>query len=525
MGLFKKRNSKADVTASPGYGSPPMPDATPPTPDTRGLTSDPSALYSAAEAAAGTWFDPTGRTAYDRVLIRLQSVSKPNMRVAAQLVGGRCGNASVFLFSPPADGGSAFGMACMLACKRGAQTSLEITVGPECEIANGYEQSEKTVVPGKDACTLRCPVPQGRKDSKWIEHSLGADRPYGTAETVGLIVKLEVRFEAWESPVLARDSLAALQLQEIVFRDLPEAASPTEKAVLSYMTRPGNTKMIYWLPGRNDLFVHSHAAAAFLNAGFDVFVIEHRRMGRANRGCSSEDMALASHVGGDLRVVMHDFDLGLKQAQILKLKSRGSPSSYTQSVLYGHSTGGLEAAMWLRERGQKLPFSMVVLNSPFLDFGNSGMADGVLAPVDNGVYRVLTCLPGLDSCISDKFDMLGKKEPDSYGTRLWMQYPVIDPQLRNVVNIGGKVTLGWVKAVREQHELLTKTGPCTKLMTLVLATPGDSMLGEKDLEERAKFVSPNASVHMIPYCRHDMLLNYDKDQNSLVLGRILRFIE
>ena len=50
--------------------------------------------------------------------------------------------------------------------------------------------------------------------------------------------------------------------------------------MLTYKIKPGNTKMLYWLPGRNDLFMHYAAAEAFLDAGYDVFVMEHRRLGR-----------------------------------------------------------------------------------------------------------------------------------------------------------------------------------------------------------------------------------------------------
>lgn len=37
--------------------------------------------------------------------------------------------------------------------------------------------------------------------------------------------------------------------------------------MLTYKIKPGNTKMLYWLPGRNDLFMHYAAAEAFLDAG------------------------------------------------------------------------------------------------------------------------------------------------------------------------------------------------------------------------------------------------------------------
>ena len=163
---------------------------------------------------------------------------------------------------------------------------------------------------------------------------------------------------------------------------------PVHKAVLTYKIKPGNTKMLYWLPGRNDLFMHYAAAEAFLDAGYDVFVMEHRRLGRANRDSTFRDFQLISHTT-DLKIYIEEFEKGLACARSLN-------PGYQRAVLYAHSTGGLEASVWLRERGPD--FAAVVLNSPFLDWGNEGLMDRGLNCMGGCVlYPIAKCVFGGDA--------------------------------------------------------------------------------------------------------------------------------
>ena len=159
--------------------------------------------------------------------------------------------------------------------------------------------------------------------------------------------------------------------------------------MLTYKTKSGNTKMLYWLPGRNDLFMHYAAAEALLNAGYDVYVMEHRRLGRANRDSTVGDIPLISHTT-DLKIYMHEFDKGLAHARSL--------GDYQRTVLYAHSTGGLEASVWMRERGPALSFNAVVFNSPFLSWGNEGLNDKILDRMGGFLlYPILKCVFGGDT--------------------------------------------------------------------------------------------------------------------------------
>ena len=462
--------------------------------------------YDPVVAAGSSWLDPTGGTQYDRVLVRLHSVSvmehtAKTLQVIVRLVGGRCGHASITSFrsSAVADDTFTFRMGGLLAFKRGemAPTDVELTVGPSPRVVEAAGPNEKAVDPGKGAFVVSCAVPRTSSQTYTDHRIIGPNA----------IVRVSVRLEKWESPILTAEGLATLELQRVVFRKLPVADSPAEpagKAVLSYKMRPGNKMMIYWLPGRNDLVMHYHAIEAFLEAGYDVFALEHRRLGRSNAGCSAEDMALVSHCR-DMRVYIHEFDLGLKNAL--------SRKDYSRCVLYAHSTGGLEATMWLRERGAALPFSAVVLNSPSL-YETAGL-------VGSRLRRLMTRFDVICCCSTASWPWRDT-EPDSYHATTWMQYPAIDCTLRNVIGGGVKATLGWVHSVRVQQEALANANePCTTAPTYVLTTPGDTVLDLSEIKER---VSPAAVLEAIPYCRHDMLLNYEKAQNDEVIQKIVGWL-
>ena len=475
--------------------------------------------YDPAPVSSGTWFDPTGATPYDRVLIRLHSAEPYTQatRVKALLVGSKCGKASAVSFRKPSVDG--FHMGGLLAYRRtdDAPKCVEWAVGPATAVvANPDDPNVRTLDAGEGGWTARCPVPAAA--GVWQEHTLTRTGDGGATLVVS------VKLEKWESPVDSKEALDKIALQEITFT-MPAENGRAEllgasglKATMAFKTRPANRKMIFWLPGRNDYVMHAYAITAFLDAGFDVFALEHRRLGRSNRACSVDEMNLISHCEGNLRVLMQDFDTGLQHALGLK--------PYDKTVLYAHSTGGLEAAMWLRERGAKLPFSAVVLNSPFLAWGNEGSADFILDATDGplGLYRLLTCLPNVDTCVSNTLDTAPSSQPGAYGTGIWMQYPNVDCTLRQIVGIGHKVTLGWVHACTKEHSALVEQGPSTTVPTYLLTTPGDCVLETAELKERAKYVSPAAEVESVPYCRHDMLLNYDKEQNDLVVAKILGWL-
>ena len=113
-------------------------------------------------------------------------------------------------------------------------------------------------------------------------------------------------------------------------------------------------------------------------------------------------------------------------------------------MLYGHSTGGLEASLFLREGSQRDRISACILNSPFLDWGGASMLD-VALDLANEVYPVVEKAM---SFFFSKEQMEKKriqtpKEPSALTTGLWVQYPCIDLRCRNATS--NVLTAGWCK--------------------------------------------------------------------------------
>jgi hypothetical protein len=149
-----------------------------PPPDTQSLTKmDPEAPYNPKVAADGTWFDPTGETKYDRVVIQLHDASHPKQHVVAQLEGGGCGVCSIVPFREPSDlkQPTHYGMSGLVACERGngKARTLRFTVGPK-ELKIGGDDRDKVLEKiGADGWACECPVPA--KGAGWVKGWVTAD--------------------------------------------------------------------------------------------------------------------------------------------------------------------------------------------------------------------------------------------------------------------------------------------------------------------------------------------------------------
>eukprot|EP00747_Dinoflagellata_sp_TGD_P201146 gnl/TRDRNA2_/TRDRNA2_74616_c0_seq1.p1 gnl/TRDRNA2_/TRDRNA2_74616_c0~~gnl/TRDRNA2_/TRDRNA2_74616_c0_seq1.p1 ORF type:complete len:380 (+),score=70.74 gnl/TRDRNA2_/TRDRNA2_74616_c0_seq1:166-1140(+) len=320
-----------------------------------------------------------------------------------------------------------------------------------------------------------------------------------------------MRAEASETVLASAEDMANLDLQEQIF---PLSGGPGEdKAVLTYSCRDGNEKCVIWFPGRNDMFAHPHAGTHFLDNGFDLYIIEHRRLGRANLGCSAEDFRLVTHTT-DFRNYLEEFDQAFDFVV--------SQKEYAKVVLYAHSTGGLEASLFLREGKLKDRIDAIVLNSPFLDWGEGGFAEMILDAMDDYLMPIMNFLQGKEQAALMDMPGTGKKAVSLYGTRIYLQYPSIDLRCRN--NINCKITAGWVAAASAMHDEVIEMTP-TDVPTLLLYTDGDVVLEGKEIADRAKYISTQLTTKFFPHCRHDMLLNYDMEDNEKVLAAISEFLD
>ena len=120
---------------------------------------------------------------------------------------------------------------------------------------------------------------------------------------------------------------------------------------------PRHERAVLYLHGRNDYFFQTHLADAFLQAGYEFYALDLRTCGRAGIGHPSP------HDVRDLRI--HDEEIG-EALRIIR-----SEHGHSAVVLNGHSTGGLQAAIWAADHPGSV--EAVVLNSPWLQLNASGL--------------------------------------------------------------------------------------------------------------------------------------------------------
>jgi len=428
-------------------------------------------IWDIRSAAAGSWLDPTIiDKAYDKVIISLGTGAQ-GQDVRVEVVGGGCSDSSKWTFF-----GGKQGCTVLLLYKRG-NSCVELLVSAGCK-------EEKLRLPAAEA---------------------------GLTSASVLGVQLSLRVELAEVKHATQEQYRALGLKRhdiLIPPQQRDAAPGGERAVLTYKRHPGNKSMVLWLPGRNDCFYHPHVLPQLLEAGFDFYAIDHRRNGLAQEGASQRVKKITSHID-DCRRYLFEWD----EAMAFALEQ----VPYEKVVLYGHSTGGLEAWLFLREAKERHRVSHCILNSPFLDWGEGGIAEVVLDNMGT-TFSVIELLKGTEE--AELFAMQVPTEPSSYGVPMGSQYPR-NPQYHNVVD--NLVTAGWSRAVTRLQQELVK-GPPSEVPTLLLHTPGDRVLDGDELGTLGHRFSHNCKAVEVMDCRHDMLLNHKPEKNAEVLGIMLGFL-
>lgn len=427
--------------------------------------------WDVVSASRGSWWDPTGATPYDKVIVSL--VTRPQGEsVAVEVVGGGCSTSSCFTFVK-----GHRGRTIMLMHRRSNKcTKLGFTVG---------EKSTEMPIPA---------------NGEWVNATVHG-------------FELRVRSESAETRLATMDQYDKLGMQRHEILIPPSQADNDpggERAVVTYKQREGNRKMILWLPGRNDYCFHPHVLPRLLMAGYDVYSVCHRRNGVAQMGASQRAKQLTSHID-DFRRYLYEWD----EAMAFALAQQ----PYEGVVLYGHSTGGLEASLLLREARERACIQKVVLNSPFLDWGEGGLAETILDKMETSFSLIQALKGGADR--ADLFAMSVPDGPSRYGTGLWAQYQRDQRYVNHVDNL---VTAGWSRAVTRMQKEMRECSP-SELPTLLLHTPSDRVLDGEEIGALAKAFSSRAEAVEVRDCRHDMLLNFWPEKNEEVLEVIIGFLE
>ena len=209
-----------------------------------------------------------------------------------------------------------------------------------------------------------------------------------------------------------------------LFATLVRSADPTPapRAVLA-------------LHGYTDYFFNTELADHFAAAGWRFYGLDSHRCGRSWR------TGQTPHFTTDL--ARYDRELEWAMAII----AAENPAAAT--VVYGHSTGGLVAALWLnrvRERGDTATMGIagLVLNSPFLDLNGPAILR----------TRATSTAIGAVSKVN-KTRVVRGSGSGGYGQTLHRQYHgEFDYNLQWKPVGGFPVTVGWIHAIRRGQATL-----------------------------------------------------------------------
>lgn len=219
-----------------------------------------------------------------------------------------------------------------------------------------------------------------------------------------------------------------------LFATLVRSADPTPspRAVLA-------------LHGYTDYFFNTELANHFAATGWRFYGLDSHRCGRSWRAGQTP------HFTTDL--ARYDRELEWAMA-IIAAENPGAAGQATSdtaaaTVVYGHSTGGLVAALWLdrvRRRGDTATMGIagLVLNSPFLDLNGPAILR----------TRATSTAIGAVSKVS-KTRVVRGSGSGGYGQTLHRQYHgEFDYNLQWKPVGGFPVTVGWIHAIRRGQATL-----------------------------------------------------------------------
>lgn len=127
-----------------------------------------------------------------------------------------------------------------------------------------------------------------------------------------------------------------------------------------------SSRAVLYLHGWNDYFFQTHVGDFFASLGYDFYALDLRRYGRSLR-----PEQLHGYIAN-----LSDYDAEI-DAAVARIRRR-----HSGVVLYGHSTGGLIAALWADSHPGEV--DGIILNAPWLDLQAAPMWRAIAPPLVTG---------------------------------------------------------------------------------------------------------------------------------------------
>lgn len=249
-----------------------------------------------------------------------------------------------------------------------------------------------------------------------------------------------------------------------------------------------------YLPGFVDTFFHVEQAKAWRKVGIPLVGLEFRRTARALRSVASRD---------DIR------DIYVREEEIsAALTYIRETLGASKILLIGHSTGGLQAALWAGDHSGTV--DAVILNSPWLDHNGPEFEKGLVTRVMDRVglrfprLRISTLTPEYAENLHRDF---GGEWSFNPAHKPLTKIPVHAGFFRTVRRAQQRIARGDVHIHEPLLVAHSKESGSFKKPTAEHLLSTDVVLNVEDMKRLATILNPDATLLEVPGGRHDLALS------------------
>lgn len=250
---------------------------------------------------------------------------------------------------------------------------------------------------------------------------------------------------------------------------------------------------ILYIHGFNDYFFQEEMAVRFNDEGYNFYALDIRKYGRS---------FLPHQKFNDIRNLKSYYEEIEQALQIIR--SVGNQ----KIVLMGHSTGGLIATLFAKDKTKKRIFDGLILNSPFFNFNVSFLLKKVIP---------------LATVIGKKWPRIkvGGVLSKEYGESLHKDYKgEWNYNLEWKPNIVPSISLGWLRAIRKGHQELKSPFPIFQPVLVLHSAASitdkkddeqmhsmDAVLSVDDIKRITKNIQGDVEILSIKGGMHDLILS------------------
>lgn len=281
---------------------------------------------------------------------------------------------------------------------------------------------------------------------------------------------------------------------------LPSADTSSRRAVL-------------YVHGFNDYFFQDSMARALADAGYNFYAVDLRKYGRS---------LLPGQTPFEVR------DISEYYADIDSALAQMRADGMRHIALMGHSTGGLITSSYMADRRQADNVEAMVLNSPFLDWNESRLNEGLMIPAVRSIAPLFPRLSipqggstGYARSLLKGYGGSGEWEYDT----MW-KFPVSPP-----------VQASWIAAIDKAHDLVQRD-PRIMLPILVMHSDStvqkgdgedaynhkDAVLDVRDIDRYGRTLGPDVTIATVRGGLHDLVLSSPRVRHA-TLTQIITFLK